>query len=151
MIVNQITSTAVELEITDVTLLEVEEYGSLADGLIPDVGQLFWLKSSSEGDGALAGTVAAGHWVAQNITSNRHGVRPALKIQNTNLSVGDKFTLAGYQWTVILEDTALCDAIVARVSYRKNWRANDAHDYDASDVKAWLAAWTKEKSIDIVS
>jgi proteasome lid subunit RPN8/RPN11 len=90
---------------------------------------------------------------AVNFTSV--GVRPVVicDLSSSDLSVGDQISLADYSWTVICvsNDIAddpyngdamiLCDDFVGYTCFREDYSATDSTEYDASDVKQWLANW----------
>ena len=85
---------------------------------------------------------------------SKYGVRPALKIRNlksSNLKIKDQFEMAGYRWTVISDEYAICNDIVGETCFRRDWRAKDVNVYEASDIKMWLADWVKDKGIEITS
>ena len=149
MEITKIVTTKQDIRITDVTLLTTEEAEALPVKM-KAIGKWWWLRSPGRSqdfaafvdyDGALY------DYYSVNISDV--GVRPALKIESTDLMVDDKFELAGQQWTVINEDTALCDNIVGKAHFRKDWKAPDANDYEASDIKKWLENWVIEKGIEI--
>lgn len=71
------------------------------------------------------------------------GVRPALKINldSSNLKIGDKILFQQYRWTVISSDYILCDEVVIQMPFRGDLEADDANDWEASDVKKRLEEW----------
>ena len=146
-----VTTEPVELDIAEVTLLSCEEYLELKDW-IPPIYKAWWLCSSHIDDDIMAGVVGSHGSLDNNYTdsSGSFSVRPALRIRNLasqHLKIGDVIELAGYTWTVISDDMAICDAVVGKCCFRKDWRAPDAGTYDKSDIKRWIEAWAREKGI----
>ena len=80
-------------------------------------------------------------------------VRPALYIWNhesSNLNRGDKFELAGYTWTMLSGDLALCDDNVDTTYFCKYRKPNDSNDYEKSDIKIWLHNWACRNDIEFM-
>ena len=140
----------IDLAITEITLLSREEYKT-AKNVISYVKNLWWLRSPATNTSEEAGIVCLDGWVDYDIVDDDLiYVRPALRIHNlkaSGLDIGNKFSLADYDWTIISNDLALCDDIVGRTCFRKHWGADDANVYDASDVKVWLGNWASENGI----
>ena len=138
-----------ELEIKEVTLLSECEYTEYETN-IPPANEWWWLRSP--GDSRYDATTVNydGSLSDYDVDSSSGCVRPALKISNlqsSNLQIGDTFYMAGYSWTVIGEGLALCNQCVGQTAFRKEWHADDANDYDASDIKKWLAEWAANNGI----
>ena len=153
-----VTTENVNLDITGITLLSIEEYEATRD-MIPMVKDDWWLRSLSD-DASFAMSVCGGGEVYQRLgtgvlfglqlqysVDSTLGVRPALNLELGDLRIGDVFELAGYVWTVINENVALCDDIIAKTCFREDWDAVDANNYEASDVKKWLHDWAKTNGI----
>lgn len=71
-------------------------------------------------------------------------VRPALTISNlqsSNLQVGDVFKFGGYKFKVISNKYALCEEVIGRCAFRKEWNAKDSNVYEKSDVKKFVDNW----------
>ena len=145
-----VTKIEVDLDIAEVTLLSAEEYEAAKD-VIPMRDEFWWLWSPcSEGSNRAGFVDDRGRLDFDGVDNDYVGVSPALKIRNlrsSNLSRGDKFELAGHAWTVVSDDMALCDEIVGYTCFRKDYEAEDANDYEASDIKKWLEAWAAENGI----
>ena len=138
----------IDVKFTGITLLSKEEYEANKD-IIPQ-NNWWWLRSP----GPIRYDVACVDYDGTLFYSNvydAHGcVRPALYIwnpQSSDLKRGDKFDLAGYTWTVLSDDLALCDDIVGCTCFRENWPTKDANDFDASDIKKWLHKWAEDNDI----
>ena len=137
-----------ELEINEITLLTVDEAKELGEAqryMAPN----WWLRSPGYIDSIAAfvdGEYGYVHVYGVNV-SVEFGVRPALKISNlesSDFQIGDEFEFAEYKWTIISEDKALCNDVIGYSAFRKEWRAKDANNYEASDVKKWLEDWWKK-------
>ncbi len=137
----------IDLEVEDITLLSIEEYeAAMAHTVVINNGA-WWLRSPVIDDGNAACVVGLDGYVFGDgyDVGSHFGVRPALKVNlaSANLSIGDQIQFNGRTWTMINENTILCDVIVGDTAFRKNSRAKDANDYEKSDVKKWLHAWWK--------
>ena len=140
-----------DIKITGITLLSKEEYEENRD-IIPAVNW-WWLRSPG-GNQSLAALVRSGGSLNSSRVHYDYGyVRPALYVwnpQSSNLKRGDNFELAGYTWTMLSNDLALCDETVGQTCFRRDWRAEDANVYDKSDIKQWLHDWAEESGIEFM-
>ena len=77
-------------------------------------------------------------------------VRPKLKISNLKklgYERGDKIELLGERWTVLSEDTALCDEVIGKSQYHdvlivdNDILGNEEKNYENSAVKQFLDEW----------
>lgn len=144
-----ITTEPVDIKITGITLLSVEEYEACKD-VIPRAVSWWWLRSPSAHYVKYVAYVVYDGWVYDLNVDFGTGARPALQISNlasVNLSIGDKLMLAGRTWTVISGTLALCDDIVGETKFREDWKMPDANNYEKSDVKKWLENWARERGI----
>ena len=137
-----------ELKIDGITLLSIEEYEACRE-YIPPLNDLWWLRSPGRKMVHDAVNVAYGlvDGYGLNVESDL-AVRPALKItdiKSAKLKLGGKFDLFGYTWTVISDSLALCDSSIGRFHFRSYWRAEDANDYEASNVKKYVEGWLAEQ------
>ncbi len=142
------------IEITEVTLLSIEEYEACKDR-VPIINDWWWLRSPGLAGDDAAGVYADGSidYDGNGVNFDGYGIRPALRIRNLespNLQIMDKFNLAGFRWTVISVDIALCDSFIEYMAFRKDMSAADANVYEASDIKKWLDRWVKENGIELV-
>lgn len=143
------------INITDITLLTKEEAEIVPESLVR-ANSAWWLRSPGIHEFRVL-LVDSGHGSINTVglpAAAENGVRPALKISNlwsSDLSVGDKFELAGREWTVINGDTALCDDIVGKTAFLKNYDeyTDDINDYEQSDIKRWLKSWANKNGIKI--
>ena len=136
-----------DVDITDITLLSIEEYEECKE-YIPHVSHWWWLRSPGYDSRRAACVYADGgvHGSGYIVDYDRIAVHPALRISNLeSFNLGDKFSLAELEWTVISKDLALCDSMVGATAFREDRQAADANDYDKSDVKKWLEEWAREK------
>ena len=139
------TTESIDLNINGITLLSTEEAIKLPINIrISEYP--WWLRSPGEYDTYAAIVSVDGEDVFSDGISvdEEFGVRPALKISNLescNLQIGDIIIMFNYTWTVISNNLILCDKIVGKCKFRENWKAKDANNYEASDVKKWLEKW----------
>lgn len=134
----------VDVMVDGITLLSVEEYEKHKRD-IPSMSSSWWLRSRGifDFDAALVTGYDAVYCCGYNVTDHELVVRPALKInpESSNLQIGDKILFRGYRWTVISAEYVLCDEGVTQMVFRRDWRADDANVWEASDVKKWLEEW----------
>lgn len=143
-----VTTQDLEVNISEVTLLSRDEYVNYKNN-ISKLDQWWWLRSPGDYYYSAALAYTDGTICDCSVINDIGGIRPALKFSNPNLQIGDRFFAANYNWTVIGEGIALCDECVGQIAFRADWRANDANDYEASDVKKWLDRWCEKNEIII--
>lgn len=90
-----------------------------------------------------------------------HDIRPVLKVRNLaelKLSVGDRVTLGGVQWTMASDTLLLCNEDINDytnpthgIPYSSHiddyLNIEDIADYEHSDIKRYVEAWGVEKGI----
>ncbi|MBR6252749.1 MAG: hypothetical protein IKR04_02805 [Clostridia bacterium] len=142
----------IDLDIAKITLLSEEEYEA-AKNIIPVRDDRWWLRSPIEFFEPIATyLVSKVGKLDSSYVPDIYGVRPALKIRNlksSGLIIEDKIELAWHAWTVISDELALCDDIVGHTFFREDMKAEDANNYEKSDIKKWLENWAAENGIDI--
>lgn len=72
------------------------------------------------------------------------GVRPALNIDASasNITVGDVFMFGGKEFKVLSPKLAwMHKDDIGNCAFRQDWKAEDANNYEASDVKKFVDAW----------
>ena len=144
-----VTKQDMDIDIRGVTLLSVDEYNENRD-LIPLHDDLWWLRSSYSFNDYIAGCVYDYGSVYNNdVYNDGVGVSPALILnpESSHLNPGDRFDMAGVTWTMLRGNLAQCDEIVGNCPFRREWRANDANVYEASDVRKWVENWAREAGI----
>lgn len=144
----KITTVEQDCDFSGLTLLSKEEYVKRKDRIKP-IESWWWLSSPGGISFRAASAYGGGNVNISGGTVNysNNAVRPALRIRNLkSLIVGDEFVFNDKRWTVISEKYALCDEEFCRMAFRKDWRANDANDYEQSDIKRYLdAEWKRIK------
>lgn len=55
--------------------------------------------------------------------------------------------MAGHGWTFITNELVLCNEIVGFGCFREDEQAEDANDFEKSDIKIWLRNWVKKNGI----
>ena len=141
----------IDLTITGITLLSIEEYEATKDN-IPLVKDWWWLRSPGRHSTYAANVTFYGSvsLSGSNVVLENYGVRPALQISNLksfDLKNGDKISLANRMWTVISDDLALSNEFIGMNCFRKNHNTPDANDYHHSDVKKYIEKWAKRNGI----
>ena len=150
-----VTTEEKDIQIEEITLLSKEEYLAAKDN-IPLIDDWWWLRSPGPCRTNVARVYHDRSVYYCSVDYPNVYVRPALRILNpesSNFCIRDKFEMAGYTWTVVLEEEkdciALCNTSVGEIYFRDNWTANDANKYETSDVKKWLENWAKAHEIKV--
>ena len=137
------TTEPLELEITGITLLSRKEYEECRTN-IPHINKWWWLRSSCSNIGLYVCVVTDyGTLDYNSLNGDYVGVRPALVMdrKSSNLEIGDKLKIKERSWTVISDRLALCDDMITEMPFKKDWRVDDADDYESSDIKSFIEAW----------
>ena len=148
----------VNIPITDVTLLSASEYNTYRSQ-IPSVSTYWWLREPGS-------WWSSTQYVPSNVmpdgsveifyASNANwSIRPVLvcNLNDTDLSVGDKIHLVGYDWTVISDSLILSDSCVGNSPFGpgNTWLKSQSETltipYDDSYAKTWLEDWATTKDI----
>ena len=142
-----------DVQISEITLLSKEEY-ILAKEIICPIKGWWWLRSPGSNQYYAAYVNYGGSLSSSSVYYDYCCVRPALRIRNlksSNLKIKDKFQIAGYIWTVVIETTdeivALCDDSIGVTAFHNDWKADDANDFEKSDIKKYLYKWAEQKGI----
>lgn len=140
------------LKVIGITLLSVEEYMAAKAHIMP-INGWWWLRSPGDISRRAASVFAYGGVSTYGGRVDDPGsvVRPALLIQNLNffkLKPGDRIlNYAKHGWTVISDTMALCDDGIGKHCFHEDWEAQDANDYEKSDVKRFLESWAAKNGI----
>ncbi len=131
-----------DTEITGATLLSVNEFKEYKDN-IPLLRESWWLRSPGVWNYEKAEAYEVRYInCVNNIVHSVYAIRPALQISNlANVEVGDKIKFGEYTFTIISPKYALCNDIIGYGAFRKDWKAEDANVYEASDVKKIIDDW----------
>ena len=148
MFLEKVTTERVEIPIEEITLLSVEEAEHLSDDVLACEDD-WWLRSPGETSHFVAFVEGPFHdYVNTNGTcvDIDYGVRPALRVHPLHenpygVRTGDTVILFGHKWTVISDTLILCNDLVGETVFRKNNEAEDANQYEVSDIKRWLELW----------
>lgn len=127
------------------TNLTIDLYRRL-ERYIPKVSSEWWLATDSWNETKGLPTVNAyGEWKYRS--AETAGVRPVLRFttEKTTPTIGSRFSLYGYTWTVIAGDAAICDETVGTVLYRKT-RTTDETEIicNSLDLQHWVKNWGKQ-------
>ena len=141
MKVNRIISKEIDLKITEITLLSADEWVNNHE-YIPKAKyghETWWLRDPDPDDTRKVMYVLLDQSVKSGIVSDRHGVRPVLRISNLKkyrLVPGSKFEIADYKWTVISDALAISDhTISVDLCFRKYANLQSSNVYAKSDIK----------------
>lgn len=135
--------TDIDIDIIGITLLSKEEYLELQSN-IKQLNDWWWL--SSPGYHSLYAPIVDidGSLSDCAVLYSSGSVRPVLIHESKNLSIGDTIYLAGKNWTVISDKYILCDERLCLMSFRKDWKVENANEYQSSDIKKYLDDWFNE-------
>ena len=142
-----ITKEQINIDIKDIALLSIEEYEKCKD-IIPKIKEYWWLRTPSYNSTGHVGYIDPNgnmNYKGGFSVFDQIGVRPIL-ITNKNFSknnLGNKIYFINYKWTIINSNILLWDDIIAQTYFHSDWLANDANDYETSDIKKWLENWLK--------
>jgi len=65
-------------------------------------------------------------------------------LESSNLKIGDEFTFGGKHFRIISDNLAFCIEDIGLRTFREDWQAENANDYDASDIKKYVDEWFAE-------
>lgn len=144
------TEDEVNLKITGATLLSIEEAEALPDHL-RRYTNWWWLRSPGIRHIYASYVNCTGYVNFNNygefVDDTGSSIRPALKIENlksTGLKVGDSIIFNDREFEVISDTLAFCKTDIGANWFRKNSEAEDANDYEKSDIKKSVDGWFKK-------
>ncbi len=136
--------------IKGITLLSAEEYEQFKNN-ISSHNHMWWLRSPGRslfhGDDRRAVIVQdngiADTYCGAPVNFGQVAVRPALIInpESSSLKIKDEFEFEKHKWTVISDTYAICNDTIGDHCFRADWEAEDANDYEKSDVKEFIEDW----------
>ncbi len=139
--------------ITGVTLLSASEAKNLNKEILK-ADKNWWLRSASDRDSIAACVYGDDGYVYRNgyYVHRSFGVRPALEIsdlESSGYKIGESVYFGGHSFTIISDTYALCDDMIGECAFRKDSEAENANEYEASDIKRYVETWfekVKEQS-----
>ena len=128
----------------EITLLTKEEYKRYKNR-IPLVNCWWWLRSPGFYQSYAAGVYDDGGVSANGLYADFDGyaVRPVLKSEDINLTVGERFISLGNRWVVIDGHVAISEDVITHRRYDKK-----SNDWETSELKLWLEEWALEGEYD---
>lgn len=131
-----------ELEITEATLLSVEEAKALPQHL-KSYKDYWWLRSPGylHNLAASVGRDGSVYHGGSLVINGGSYVRPALKLRSSNLHIGDRFEFGNAKFEVVSDSLAFCTDDIGRCAFRKDWKVGSANVYEASDIKKFVDKW----------
>lgn len=130
-----------DLDIIEATLLTITEVRKLPERL--KIYNDWWLKTPGSYS-CYAAFVNYHGLIGYEISCDDFMVRPALIISNLepfSLKIGDTFVFGGAEFEIISNSKALCSTYIGFSAFRDDWRADDANDYEKSDIKKYIDEW----------
>lgn len=134
------------VDIVGATLLTIEEEVEALPNHLRPYTNWWWLRSP----GYISRLATYAHLDGSvddlgNLVHNCNAsVRPALQIANlksTDLKVGDSIFFNDKEFEIISDTLAFCKTDIGTHWFRKDWQAEDANDYEESDVKKFVDDW----------
>lgn len=145
------TELELNLEITEATLLTVEEAKKLPKRLLRH-NSWWWLRSPvnyghRSSYVTYVATVSDDGSVYDSgihVSTIGDAVRPALVISNiesSGLKIGDTFEFGGKIFEIISNDKAFCLTDIGTSAFRYGREVDNANDYEKSDIKIFIDEW----------
>lgn len=130
------------MNIKSITLLSEDEFYK-CEAHIPKVNcQIWWLRTPYYLAHRACAVFVNSYVGNTPVSSSAVGVRPALILENSSFTVGQKLVVLGCSWTVILvkeeEALALCDEVIAQRCFDE-----DSNEFGTSGVYRFLESWLK--------
>lgn len=147
-----------DLELVDISLPTLDE---VAEGfsIIPRTECGYWTKTVAEKGGKGSYRCVYGGLEEDEMYSPgvgypgycRAGVRPVLSFHpgDCELEFGDVLEIAGHKWTVIGEDRAICNEILAEITFDRPYNQGNGTDYENSYVREWLYDFAAKNGIEL--
>ena len=133
-----------DINIDGITLLSVEEYEACRE-YVPPFNGIWWLRSPGSSSEYAAVVYSRGRVDSSGYNVHYdNAVRPALRLVDlkpANLQIGDWFRLFGHDWTVVSDTHALCNDSIGESPFREDYEAEDANNYETSDIKMFVEKW----------
>lgn len=145
-----ISTTELELNITEATLLTIDEAKLLPERL--KAYRNWWLKTPGSYSCYAAYVDYNGfiHSHGGYIRNNLNVVRPALIISNLESSefkFGDRFEFGGKEFEIVFDYLAFCLTDIGQCAFKKDWNADDKNNYEQSDVKQFINEWFEKAKV----
>lgn len=138
-----------KVNIKGIKLLNFNEYKGLI-GKIPFTDSYWWLNTPNNKPYEVGYINTAGALEYQGV-SNHFGVRPALICELAEgVKQGDKLQIAGHNWTVISDTLIHCDEVIGHTPFREDFFAEDANNYETSDIKQWVDNWYQQEITPLI-
>lgn len=137
--------TAMDINFTGARLLTKEEADRLPKRL-KLYRNWWWTFNAADNDHHNGAWVVFGYrgYLHYDTVGNERAVRPALRIESKDLQIGDTFLFGGKEFEVIKEGLAFCTTDIGESAFRTDWKAEDANQYEASDIKKYIDKWFEE-------
>lgn len=134
-----------ELNITGATLLSIEEVVALPYYLRA-YKNWWWLRSPGRQsyNAVLVNKGGRIYGYGYPVGIDDDAVRPVLQISNlepTNLKIGDSIFFGEKEFEIISDELAFCKTDIGICCFREDCEAEDANDYEKSDIKKFVDKW----------
>lgn len=156
MIVKKTFTKSKQLDIKGATLLSSDEAASLLTEEERCYGPTWWLRTPGSLSSWACRVLAGGdvECVGNYVDDRLVGVRPALiinRIKSSGWKVGDIFEFGGKEFKILSPKLAwMYKDDIGHCAFRKNFKADDANDYEASDIKKFVDNWFEVASSDTI-
>lgn len=155
MIVKKTFTKGKQLDIKGATLLSSDEAASLLTAAERRYWLTWWLRTPGSSSYYACNVSCVGGVADYGYTvSYISGVRPALiinRIKSSGWKVGDIFEFDGKEFKILSPTLAwMYKDDIGRCAFRKSFKADDANDYEASDIKKFVDNWFEVASSDTI-
>ena len=135
------TPTEVDIEITDISLLTIEEVEALPEN-IKQYGDYWWLRSPGYSSCRAAYVYYGGSvdGYGSGVGNSFFAVRPAITISNPTFEIGDIIEIQNKKYVSITQNKVLYNDKV--IYHRFDTSTND---YDKSEIRAIVDGWLEGK------
>lgn len=156
MIVKKTFTKNKQLDIKGATLLSLDEAASLLTAEERCYCSTWWLRTPGFISNYACYVFSNGsvNYYGFNVFNFYIGVRPALiinRIESSGWKVGDIFEFGGKEFKILSPKLAwMYKDDIGRCAFRKSFKADDANNYEVSDVKKFVDNWFEVASSDTV-
>lgn len=130
--------------IKGITLLSTEEYEQFKNNIPSHNHHWWWLRSPGH-DGRATIVLDDGTTDTYSVNYGQIAIRPALILnpESSSLKIKDEFEFGKHKWTVISDTYAICNDTIGDHChcFRADRLAEDANNYEKSDVKKVIEDW----------
>lgn len=140
------------MEVKNARLLSAAEAKLLLTKKERQYSDWWWLQSPGKYHDIAASVSSAGsvNFSRGYVNDDDICVRPVLwiNLENSDRKIGDTFFFGGREFKIISVELAFCMEDIGKCCFTNVWRAEDANDYETSDVQRFVNTWFVKSLID---